>query len=90
MLVRTLLHEPFPAERSLNFNVRNPPFLHQGMRQNRSAATVKEVENPVVDTPLAGTQLVNAIAEKIRFRTPQLNGRPSSASSKYTKFEMVT
>ncbi len=52
------------------------------MCQNRDVASMKEIQHPIVHTPAPDSQLVDAIPQKVRMRTPEF--MPERSQEQYT------
>jgi hypothetical protein len=56
------------------------------MCQDRHAATIKEIQQSIVDPAVAGTELIDAIPQQVGFRTPQLVAEFGQASYSHDAF----
>lgn len=72
MRVRILLKTPFSLQRHLNVRCRYFTLLNKTVCQHRCHPTMKEVQDPIIHSFPAYTQLVDALLQQICFGPPQL------------------
>jgi hypothetical protein len=46
-------------------------FFDQAVGDNDRGCTVEEIKHPIVNTPAAGSELVNVVSQVIGFGTPE-------------------
>lgn len=67
MRVRILLKTPFSLQRHLNVRCRYFTLLNETVCQHRCHPTMKEVQDPIIHSFPAYTQLVDALLQQICF-----------------------
>jgi len=69
---RICLEELFRPNSPVNLGGRYFALLCDAVRNDDRSSAVKEVQHPVMDTLIAGSQLIDPTAEIISFRAPEL------------------
>src|SRR5208282_126669 len=67
-----VLVSSLPRQRRLDSRGRNPVLFRQPVRQHSRDPAVKEVENPIIHVVTPRSQFMDAVAEKIGFRSAKL------------------
>jgi len=72
MLPRISSKALFPFHGNINLLSRHDPLFDEAVRNNRRQVAMEEVENAVVHSANAGTELVDTVAKIIGLRPAEL------------------
>src|SRR5258708_13964039 len=72
MFLRIRFESPFALDRTLDFLRRNYSLFDYSVGNHCSDCPIEEIQHSIVDPVQTGTELVDAIAQEVGLRPPQL------------------